>query len=261
MYPSDIPRPNTSNLNKIGPGPVANNLTVRLSPQGDVAIYNYGGATDLIGDVAGYYVPGSGDPGPQGEIGPRGETGTAGQNGSTGAAGAPGETGPEGDPGDTGSTGDVGPVGPQGPAGPGTVATTYRLPGTGGSTVGSYLELRTTGGRASLNVSCNYGSVGESSAFWFAEDPAVVAGMIEIINVVDGAPMQSFNDLQYNKGGQDHAGFPTTPQGRRPWHGRFIANDGGVLTQWDVVLTDTPDGDCNAIVEASGGSPGIVIYP
>ena len=86
VYPADTTAPDTSNLNKTGPGPVANNVTVRLSSDGKIAIDNYGGATDLIGDVAGYYVPGSGAPGSQeprnsGAAGPRGATGLTGDPG------------------------------------------------------------------------------------------------------------------------------------------------------------------------------------
>ena len=102
VYPADGSRPDTSNLNKIGPGPVANSVTVRLGAAGDLAIYNFGGATDLIGDLAGYYVPGGatggvlGPQGPAGIPGPQGPAGPAGEEGSPGPQGAQGVPGPAG---------------------------------------------------------------------------------------------------------------------------------------------------------------------
>lgn len=102
VYPADGSRPDTSNLNKIGPGPVANSVTVRLGVEGDLAIYNFGGATDLIGDLAGFYMSGAGaqgvpgPQGPQGIPGPQGPAGTAGADGSQGPRGAQGVPGPAG---------------------------------------------------------------------------------------------------------------------------------------------------------------------
>jgi len=99
VYPADASRPDTSNLNKIGGGPVANSVTVRLGAAGDLAIYNFGGATDLIGDLAGYYMPGAGTqgtPGPQGIPGPQGPAGTDGADGAQGPRGEQGVPGPAG---------------------------------------------------------------------------------------------------------------------------------------------------------------------
>jgi hypothetical protein len=87
IYPKGEPMPGTSNLNKVGPGPVANYVSVRLSADGRLAVHNNGGATHLVGDVLGYYVPGTGAPGPQGP------------------AGAPGAQGPQGVPGPQGVVG------------------------------------------------------------------------------------------------------------------------------------------------------------
>jgi hypothetical protein len=206
VYSAESTRPDTSNLNKIGPGPVANSVTTRLSPDGKIAIYNFGGATDLVGDVAGYYVPDVGEPG-----------------------------------------------------------VSYNLPGSGGASGGSYLKLVTANSHAELDLTCNYGSPGDTEAFWFADDPSVVAGTIEITNIVDGYPMQAFKDLAYNSGGQDRAfatvADPANTQGTRPWHGLFTANEGGVLTQFDVIFTGTATGDCTAVVYTNGGGAGFVQQP
>lgn len=93
VYPADASRPDTSNLNKVGPGPIANSVTVRLGAGGDLAIYNFGGATDLIGDLAGYYVPGDGGAGAPGPQGPRGIAGPPGPAGEDGPQGEPGPAG------------------------------------------------------------------------------------------------------------------------------------------------------------------------
>jgi Collagen triple helix repeat (20 copies) len=93
IYPEDEAVPGTSNLNKVGPGPVANYVTVRLSTEGRIAIHNNGGATNLIGDVLGYNVPGSGAPGPQGVQGPAGALGADGPQGPQGDQGLPGDAG------------------------------------------------------------------------------------------------------------------------------------------------------------------------
>ncbi|MGD9996383.1 MAG: hypothetical protein AB7L17_00600 [Ilumatobacteraceae bacterium] len=87
VYPDDAALPGTSNLNKVGAGPVANYVTVRLSSSGRLAIYNNGGPTHLVGDVLGYYVPGSGAPGPAGPQGAQGAQGPAGPQGEPGLTG------------------------------------------------------------------------------------------------------------------------------------------------------------------------------
>jgi hypothetical protein len=90
VYPDDAELPGTSNLNKVGAGPVANYVTVRLSSSGRLAIHNNGGATHLVGDVLGYYVPGSGAPGPAGPQGAQGPQGVAGPQGDEGEPGLSG---------------------------------------------------------------------------------------------------------------------------------------------------------------------------
>jgi hypothetical protein len=252
VFPSDSSRPGTSNLNKVAAGPVANNLTVRLSADGHLSIYNSGGATNLIGDLQGYYVAGSGAPGPQGVAGPQGETG------EQGVPGAPGDPGPQGD---QGAQGQQGVQGVQGPAGTGSVGTSYLLPSAGGVSGGSYLQLSTANGHATLYLTCSYGITTDTSAFWAATDPSVTPGSIAITNVVDGYAMQSFEDLGYNLGGQDRAFESTSDQGPRPYHGLFTANEGGTLTQWNVLFTGTASGDCTVVVYANGGGTGLVVQP
>lgn len=72
---------------------VANGVTVKLGDNGGLWISNSVGQAHVIVDLAGYFVPGSGSPGPQG---PQGPQGPAGQNGAAGADGADGAQGPAG---------------------------------------------------------------------------------------------------------------------------------------------------------------------
>ena len=124
VWPADEDQPESSNLNKIGTGPTPNLVSVKLSADGFVSIFNNQSATDLVGDIAGYYVLGSGgvgSTGPTGATGAQGPTGVAGANGATGTTGSTGATGATGDTGATGitgATGVAGPTGPQGVTGP-----------------------------------------------------------------------------------------------------------------------------------------------
>jgi hypothetical protein len=58
LFPADAPAvPEASNLN-LRPGPaLPNAVTVGLSPDGRVGIYNYAGTADVIIDVVGYFIP------------------------------------------------------------------------------------------------------------------------------------------------------------------------------------------------------------
>ncbi|WP_458780078.1 hypothetical protein [Arthrobacter sp. D3-16] len=59
-YPSGPPRPDTSNLNFRGGQTVPNLVTVPVGTDGKVTLFNRSsGTTQLIADVAGYYLPGS----------------------------------------------------------------------------------------------------------------------------------------------------------------------------------------------------------
>jgi hypothetical protein len=112
-----------------------------------------------------------------------------------------------------------------------------------------------------LTVTCNYGVPGDNEAYWFA-GPGVVAGEIAITNQLDGEPLQAFNDLEFNQGGQDRATVGGNPQlGAWPWHGVFTANDGGTLSRWDVTVTGSAVGDCTAVVYANGGGVANVVHP
>lgn len=59
VYPDGVPRPVASNTN---PNwfTMANLVTVAVSPDRKVDLYNHVGSLDLIADLAGYYVPGAG---------------------------------------------------------------------------------------------------------------------------------------------------------------------------------------------------------
>ena len=94
------------------------------------------GATQLIVDVLGYYLPATGGAGTVGPTGPQGLKGATGSAGPAGLQGPTGPTGPTGSgtgsgvPGPTGATGPTGPTGATGPAGGGGTGVTY-TPGAG----------------------------------------------------------------------------------------------------------------------------------
>lgn len=175
--------------------------------------------------------------------------------------GPSGPRGPQGLQGVSGTAGLQGDLGPQGPPGPGSVGTVYVIPGAGGTFGGGYIELSSPSSRALLSITCNYGSNGDNEAFWFAGS-GVVAGEVAVINQLDGEPLQAFNDLEYNQGGQDRATRGGSSQlGAWPWHGVFTANDGGVLSRWDVTMTGSPGADCTAVVYANGGGVANIVHP
>jgi hypothetical protein len=120
-------------------------MTVVTGSAGAIQVWT-AGATQLIVDVLGYYLPatgGSGAVGPTGPTGLHGATGTTGATGNTGATGLQGPTGPTGPtgsgtgsgvPGPTGATGPTGPTGATGATGPsggGTAGSTVFVPGLG----------------------------------------------------------------------------------------------------------------------------------
>ena len=100
LFPSGTGRPNASNLNKVGPGPVPNLVTLKVGVFGAISIFNAQSSVDIIGDLAGYYVIGGSGP-----TGPTGATGATGAAGPTGPQGVAGPTGPTGR---TGVTGEIG---------------------------------------------------------------------------------------------------------------------------------------------------------
>lgn len=201
----------------------------------------------------------SGDAGAQGIQGIQGDRGPQGLQGSTGAqgvVGAQGLVGAQGVPGPQGVTGAQGTSGIQGLPGPGgSVGTAYVIPGSGGISGGGYLSLLTPDSNAELDITCNYGAVGEHHAFWFA-GLGVSAGQVAITNQVEGQALQAFNDLQYNQGGQDFAVITGWP-----WHGVFTANESGTLTRWDVTMTGSAGQDCTVVVFANNPGPAVIIHP
>ncbi|MCU1366029.1 MAG: hypothetical protein JWN39_1668 [Ilumatobacteraceae bacterium] len=77
VYPGDVPRPTTSNLNFVPTSPpTPNQVTVGLSATGGIKIYNFAGSVDVVVDIVGYYVPSPTGAGPQGIQGPPGVNAT-----------------------------------------------------------------------------------------------------------------------------------------------------------------------------------------
>ena len=92
-FPAGGTKPNASNINKSKVDTVANLVAVRIGDGGKISIANSGTPVHLLGDIAGYFIPGAGAPGPQGE---QGEQGVQGEQGEQGEPGAPGEDGVDG---------------------------------------------------------------------------------------------------------------------------------------------------------------------
>jgi hypothetical protein len=63
VWPTGQARPLSSNINFLAGQTVPNLVTVKVGTNGDVNFFNAAGNIDLIADVAGYYVDGSGSPG------------------------------------------------------------------------------------------------------------------------------------------------------------------------------------------------------
>ncbi|MBI5090106.1 MAG: hypothetical protein HZB15_14925 [Actinobacteria bacterium] len=59
VWPSDQARPTASNLNWTAGEAIPNLVTVQLAADGGVSFYNLAGQTDVVVDVAGYYLPSS----------------------------------------------------------------------------------------------------------------------------------------------------------------------------------------------------------
>lgn len=59
VYPANVTRPDSSNLNVLAGQTVTNLVTTGVSPSGQLAVYNMVGSVDVIVDVVGYYSDGS----------------------------------------------------------------------------------------------------------------------------------------------------------------------------------------------------------
>jgi hypothetical protein len=56
VFPADVPTPNASNLNWLaGQSPTPNKVDVKLSPDGEIKLYNFNGSVNVLADVVGYY--------------------------------------------------------------------------------------------------------------------------------------------------------------------------------------------------------------
>ena len=90
VVPGDSNLNHTSNLNwQASSAPVANQVTVGLSPTGAIKVFNNAGSVDVIIDISGYYEPtavAQGTQGAQGEKGEKGDKGERGDKGDTGDA-------------------------------------------------------------------------------------------------------------------------------------------------------------------------------
>ena len=65
IYPADVAQPLVSNVNWLpGQEPTPNQITVGLSNDGKIKVYNLAGTAQVIIDVFGYYVPGGTTPPP-----------------------------------------------------------------------------------------------------------------------------------------------------------------------------------------------------
>ena len=91
-FPAGGSKPNASNINKSKVDTVANLVAVRIGDDGKISIANSGTPVHLLGDIAGYFIPGAGAPGPQGEQGEQGVPGEPGEPGRPGEEGVDGST-------------------------------------------------------------------------------------------------------------------------------------------------------------------------
>ena len=262
----DVARFGAFNLTLGSDGPQGpTGLQGPMGPMGPAGPQGPAGATGAIGAQGPQGPAGAtGAIGAQGPQGPAGATGAIGAQGpqgpagATGATGAQGPQGPAGAAGATGATGAQGPQGPQGVQGPqgptGVSCSAYVLPGTGGTFGGSYLRLTTANLAYELDLTYNYGAVGDTEAFYFAD---VSGHSATASNVIDGEPIQYFSSLDYGVGGTDRAVLPG-----RPWHGVFTINEGGTVAHWEVTLADGPGGNADVVACATGATgPASVVHP
>jgi hypothetical protein len=106
LFPADADRPLASNLNwTAGAPPTPNNVTVKLSSDGKLSLYNMAGSVDVVIDLVGYYEPAPVGAGEKGDKGDKGDTGTAGTSGAAGPQGPQGPQGPAGQDGEDGVDG------------------------------------------------------------------------------------------------------------------------------------------------------------
>ena len=130
------------------------------------------------------------------------------------------------------------------------------------------MSLNTPNGNVELLIWCNPAA---SGAYWLANDAAVTAGSVLIINETirdraDGQDLDFYNDL-VNGGGAQDSYLPTggaSNAERMLWHSIFTANQGGTLSKWDVYLTNFEVGnaDCTATVYGNNaGTQQVVTVP
>ncbi|MBJ7281993.1 MAG: hypothetical protein JHD40_02650, partial [Acidimicrobiia bacterium] len=164
VFPAGTARPNASNLNKVGPGPVPNMVIVRIGGFGAVNIFNNQSPVEILADLAGYYtLGGSGDAGATGPQGAAGATGATGATGNTGAAGPTGPQGITGNVGATGATGLTGVTGAKGATGNDGAASATGATGVTGTT-GTTGATGAAGPTGPQGITGTTGETGETGA-------------------------------------------------------------------------------------------------
>jgi hypothetical protein len=144
-----------------------------------------------------------------------------------------------------GVKGATGPRGAKGPAGPGSVGSVHTVPA--GSS-GGYLQLTTAGSDYELDLTCNYGALGDNETLWFANQSSHSASVVETFvgGGVDG--VYAFPTVAFGQGGTDRMN-PTS----WPYQATFTINeDGTTLTRWDVTATGSSGGACTYTVYQNG---------
>ena len=104
VWPCSDPQPLASALNYVTGENSANEFSIPIGDDGDICIYAYS-ATDVVVDVYGYYITGTGTQGPAGPPGAAGADGTAGAKGEDGPKGPAGPPGADGTDGTDGTDG------------------------------------------------------------------------------------------------------------------------------------------------------------
>ena len=164
VFPAGTARPNASNLNKVGPGPVPNMVTVRIGGFGAINIFNNQSPVEILADLAGYYT-----------LGGSGDAGATGPQGATGATGITGAAGPTGPQGITGVTGATGATGSTGSTGAGGVVLAYAVGFADPSTV------------TVATADCTAGSIAIGGGFYFPNDFLSVLASQPYMNPTPGA--------------------------------------------------------------------------
>ena len=114
------------------------------------------------------------------------------------------------------------------------------------------LSLITADNGAELGIHCSVNQVS-----WFAIDPSISAGDVNIFNAVSGKPFQAFHDLQYGAGGMDVADVR-----ERPWTGVFTYKHKKAMSRFEVTFSEINNrGDCLITLFSIGLGSATVVKP